>query len=763
MNATTLPVRLFESHRVTLPEGGIFYADGKPVMEDTLDAVLKKLKLPNLKARAKATSSGVLINGRVYPGRRMKDSVHYFTKDHGKPVLDRHPNPENKFDNPNRVGRVTAAEYVQTWTDKAWMMDYKNPKPNGHAGSGHIVLDTLIAGQENVERVMDKRDLTLSVGFTPTAYICSVCGHDAVSEEGPCGHKAYHTYQLDDAKKQGAFLCFFITGLLIYDHVANVNFPGDPTAQFLSTSFQDAAGDFFASSAFESYQGQLSSLLLIDEANNQSLELQLDPPPVTAVEAPHRKDEAQVTVAVEIDLDATSKETAMAQDTKNPKTDPTATATDTPPEPPAQTDAQDASAQDQTTDVQAGGSAGDTCGAWTQPDPVDGHTHGVAELDDQGNGRTTKAMGSDMDEHDHEIKYGRVKPYSGGEGDSKWVSRHPGTWFYDENGEPKVRVQDEATDVDGKPQLPTTDEQPDSPAETQQDDQDCIEGCSFDFAAADVTQEFALSDELADEVEDFAAEELQDMLDEREAAAAGALPESDAVLTAAARKKIPSRLFCGPNRSFPVHDKPHVRNALARLPQSTRFSSDQKARILACIKKRAKALGVTVSKNSDAATSGEPILTDAADQAVLKTLGKDIATKNSKITQLQGALDERNEELQTAKQQLQDAEMANTKQLIDQVVTLKLALRKPDVQQCKTQDDIQKVRDELAKRSVDSLRDFAQELQVELAAGGGVGAISPADSQPEVGAGSLGGAPSPKVGEDGRTLADSALDGIRNA
>lgn len=40
-----------------------------------------------------------------------------------------------------------------------------------------------------------------------------------------------------------------------------------------------------------------------------------------------------------------------------------------------------------------------------------------------------------------------------------------------------------------------------------------------------------------------------------------------AKLTAAARKKIPTKEFAGPDRSYPIADKSHARNALARVSQ----------------------------------------------------------------------------------------------------------------------------------------------------------------------------------------------------
>ena len=40
-----------------------------------------------------------------------------------------------------------------------------------------------------------------------------------------------------------------------------------------------------------------------------------------------------------------------------------------------------------------------------------------------------------------------------------------------------------------------------------------------------------------------------------------------AKLTTSARKKLPSKAFAGPDRSYPVEDKPHAANAKARATQ----------------------------------------------------------------------------------------------------------------------------------------------------------------------------------------------------
>lgn len=64
----------------------------------------------------------------------------------------------------------------------------------------------------------------------------------------------------------------------------------------------------------------------------------------------------------------------------------------------------------------------------------------------------------------------------------------------------------------------------------------------------------------------------------------------DAKLGTARRKKLPSSAFCGPNRSFPVPDCAHV-TAARRLIGRAKLSAGSKARVLACVSRKAKALG----------------------------------------------------------------------------------------------------------------------------------------------------------------------------
>lgn len=60
----------------------------------------------------------------------------------------------------------------------------------------------------------------------------------------------------------------------------------------------------------------------------------------------------------------------------------------------------------------------------TSADPRDGHVHGIASLDDDGNGKTSEASGSESEAHSHDIEGFRIQPMIAE--DESYTSEHPG-------------------------------------------------------------------------------------------------------------------------------------------------------------------------------------------------------------------------------------------------------------------------------------------------------------------------------------------------
>lgn len=67
-----------------------------------------------------------------------------------------------------------------------------------------------------------------------------------------------------------------------------------------------------------------------------------------------------------------------------------------------------------------------------------------------------------------------------------------------------------------------------------------------------------------------------------------------AKLTAATRKKIPTSEFAGPDRSYPIEDKSHARNALSRSAQHA--SPELQAKIRAKVHRKYPDIGKKVKK-----------------------------------------------------------------------------------------------------------------------------------------------------------------------
>lgn len=62
-----------------------------------------------------------------------------------------------------------------------------------------------------------------------------------------------------------------------------------------------------------------------------------------------------------------------------------------------------------------------------------------------------------------------------------------------------------------------------------------------------------------------------------------------AKLTTAERKRLPTSSFAGPDRSYPIQDAPHARNALARVSQHG--TPEEKARVRAAVHRRYPGMG----------------------------------------------------------------------------------------------------------------------------------------------------------------------------
>ena len=155
--------------------------------------------------------TGMTKNLTFYPGSALEESVPTWTAPHFKPVLKNH----NVSTEP--LGRIIGAEYVEsTLTDKYT-----------------VRLKLKITDQDAIEKLMDGRYLTLSVGGSAKRVNCSICGKDLI-QEGWCGHSRGRTYE----GKQAHWTIGNYTG----DEISFVNMPADVYSQVIAVELVTGEG-----------------------------------------------------------------------------------------------------------------------------------------------------------------------------------------------------------------------------------------------------------------------------------------------------------------------------------------------------------------------------------------------------------------------------------------------------------------------------------------------------------------------------------------
>lgn len=625
------------------PENG---PEGTFKMGQIMDRVNGRGSQTTLLTTFDAIHSGVIVNIRCYPGIQVRDSMHHWTDPYPKPILERHP-PKNikpGESEPKVYGRVRDASFIQLVDDQQLKDDWKNPVARGNPGSGYAKVRAGITDPDAIEQLLDKRFLTVSQGSDTPNMFCSACGSDWAVKGGRCDHLPGKSYELQDSKGSGTM--FFITGLLLFDHLAKCNTPGQPYSTVTACELidQQLVDSYFNNG--ELLQTRMSSVVLIDSQSG-----------VTEFLLGEQADTQQ--------------------------------------------DIIDWSAEE-----------------WAE-------VYILTALADAG-----RLKDGALDESlprinrfrasDRKLKFGEPRYRIGPEGCVPICDMA--------TAKALIQVVDKVRGVD--------------PTRLRREAANCVGklvplsgGSTMPDTSAQKTEWAAivkLADGLLEKDEaactdwsefqgDLYGLAVEDGQGEERGFTLGIL---DAGLTSAARKALPDSAFCGPNRSFPVNDKAHVRNALARLPQVSIFDSAQKAKILASVLRRAKSMGVTITADQlefDAVSK----LHDSKAQSKTATPPPPPPPENETVEQKVQRLELQNtaaiakvEDMQAQNSRLID-ELTDVRgelhrHLAQQVFDMRLLLKKPDVVALSTEDTKQEFIAKLKLRKTESLRDSLIDLSAEI-------------------------------------------------
>lgn len=173
-----------------------------------------------LMVKVSATHAGMLNkNIAMYIPDAMRRAASSWIDPHEKPVLTHH---EKKRD---AIGRVKNAEYLELGVEN--IEDMKSP-------SGYIELLVKITDADAIQKILDERYLSVSVGMQSKNVRCSICDSN-LATNGLCEHKKGKDYKDK--------LCYWKISDISYTELSFVNTPADEFAKVEGISVVEDSHD----------------------------------------------------------------------------------------------------------------------------------------------------------------------------------------------------------------------------------------------------------------------------------------------------------------------------------------------------------------------------------------------------------------------------------------------------------------------------------------------------------------------------------------
>jgi hypothetical protein len=177
------------------------------------------------------THDGKTENFTEYVGDKMKKSTPTWTKPYNKPILKHHDSYRG-----DPIGRVVKAEFGDSLTDP---------------DSKTIFLHMEISDPDAIDKFLDGRFSTVSIGARVKELTCQICGRE-ILKNGFCGHWLGEKYEKvsktsEGKEKKEMVTCYWTIGECIYYEVSVVNSPADkkqtgPLQMIKKTSDGDSGG-----------------------------------------------------------------------------------------------------------------------------------------------------------------------------------------------------------------------------------------------------------------------------------------------------------------------------------------------------------------------------------------------------------------------------------------------------------------------------------------------------------------------------------------
>lgn len=210
-------------HILILKDGRLQVFDLKKWLVDTAPALKATDSKAGISLDVLTSASGILINGRVYPGKEWKRCAKDFA---GKPVLKHHDMYQDA------IGRISKGWFEQLATGDAFDNDWKDPSIQGKGEpTGLVWTECNITDPDAIQKISDERLLHVSQGSNIEKACCSICQRDWAAGDY-CEHRMGEMNEVNEGKKAVKKLAFFQTWGLTPMEVSAVNSPAFKQAAF---------------------------------------------------------------------------------------------------------------------------------------------------------------------------------------------------------------------------------------------------------------------------------------------------------------------------------------------------------------------------------------------------------------------------------------------------------------------------------------------------------------------------------------------------
>lgn len=196
----------------------------KPETIQHLHESAKGKKGRKLIVQMEAIHVGRTANYTFYTEQGLKDGLSSWTHPYNKPVLTHH-----NSHNGETIGRILKAEFAESTI----------------SGRKGLIFTCEITDPSAVEKVLDGRYQTVSIGATTDKVTCNICGTDRAKEW--CEHWRGEEYE--------GQTCHFAIGTTFGREVSYVNVPADENAGNFSVKIEDEEeGDTEESASMQVFQ-----------------------------------------------------------------------------------------------------------------------------------------------------------------------------------------------------------------------------------------------------------------------------------------------------------------------------------------------------------------------------------------------------------------------------------------------------------------------------------------------------------------------------